>query len=513
MKKIITVATAAVLCVIIAAGTAGCVGSTVSYSNNKDALVPVIVEQPQDLTVRRGEETQGLEVKAYTDDNGTLSYRWYSNATDSTEGGTAVEEANSSVLDIDTAVSGTTYYYCVITNTNDFTTSSNKTASVTSEAAMVRIYAETETPRIEEQPIAANYVIGAQEEAVPLSVSAKVSAGELSYQWYESATGTFEDGVAISGAINATYTPSLSERGQKYYYCEITNTDESASEEKTVSVRSKMVCISLDYDYEGFEFEAVDETTCKLTKYTGSSLKPVIPNTDEEGRAVVAIGAGVFGELSITEVTIPETVTEFGTLSQLNSGYGIPEDGVFYKCTSLHYIHYTGQADIIGDSCFRSCSMLETNVWDFCKQVKKIGKSAFQEVGSFPEELVLPETLESIDKYAFQKVSNVKKIIFETENITGIYGATFESMPDLEEVTIPASVTTIIEGFKGCYALKSFTYLRSVGVDGDVTQSNPFAKTTVEQYPDLVIYVPEDSVEEYTAVLGSFAVKIAGQQA
>ena len=98
-----------------------------------------------------------------------------------------MEEANSSVLDIDTAVSGTTYYYCVITNTNDFTTSSNKTASVTSEAAMVRIYAETETPHIEEQPIAANYVIGAQEEAVPLSVSAKVSAGELSYQWYESA--------------------------------------------------------------------------------------------------------------------------------------------------------------------------------------------------------------------------------------------------------------------------------------------------------------------------------------
>ena len=206
-----------------------------------------------------------------------------------------------------------------------------------------------------------------------------------------------------------------------------------------------------------YVFEAIDDATCKVIAYSGDSLTPVIPETDGQGRTVVAIGAGAFKELPITEITIPETVTEFGTLSQLGTGYGVAQDGVFYKCTSLRYIHYTGQADIIGDSCFRSCTSLETNVWDFCKQVKKIGKSAFQEVGSLPEELVLPETLESIDKYAFQKVSNVKKITFATEKVTRLYGATFEGMPNLEEVTIPATITALIEDFKGCYALKSFT--------------------------------------------------------
>ena len=61
-------------------------------------------------------DTQSLSVSAYNMQVTGSNYQWYSNTTQSTEGGTAVSGATSSTFSVPTAVAGTTYYYCVAEN-------------------------------------------------------------------------------------------------------------------------------------------------------------------------------------------------------------------------------------------------------------------------------------------------------------------------------------------------------------------------------------------------------------
>ncbi len=59
-------------------------------------------------------DTQSLSVSAYNMQVTGSNYQWYSNTTQSTEGGTAV--SGSSTFSVPTDVAGTTYYYCVAEN-------------------------------------------------------------------------------------------------------------------------------------------------------------------------------------------------------------------------------------------------------------------------------------------------------------------------------------------------------------------------------------------------------------
>ena len=62
-------------------------------------------------------------------DGFTYSYQWYSNTSNSTEGGTAISEATSETYSPDIAT-GTTYYYCVVTVENGSDNTSATTAVV-----------------------------------------------------------------------------------------------------------------------------------------------------------------------------------------------------------------------------------------------------------------------------------------------------------------------------------------------------------------------------------------------
>ena len=58
------------------------------------------------------------------------SYQWYSNISSSTEGGTAISEAKSETYSPNIDTAGTTYYYCVVTVTNDSGTAFATTAVI-----------------------------------------------------------------------------------------------------------------------------------------------------------------------------------------------------------------------------------------------------------------------------------------------------------------------------------------------------------------------------------------------
>lgn len=478
---------------------AGCEQADAPQGELVNAATPVITEQPQDLSLRKGEQTRGLSVSAYAADGGSLSYRWYENTTDVNTGGTTVDGGTGSVLEIDTSTDGVTYYYCVVTNNNS-SANGNQTATAVSETAQVRIFSETETPRIESEPQGCDYVFGAQNEALPLSVEAAVSKGELSYQWYSTKLGSFDGAQKIEGAVKAKYTPDISERGSTYYFCEVTNTDETASEGTTASVRTKMVSVTIDYDYAGFTFEAIDENACKLTAYSGSSLKPYIPDTDEDGRAVVEIGKGVFAGLSIVEVTIPDTVEKFGWYNS-STPYGVDSEGVFNGCTALRTVNYGGKIKELGDFTFSKCSALETDIWAFCDELVTMYRGVFQNV-SMPVDLVIPASYTgAVNKYTFQNAKNIKTVTFAGNGATSIEGAAFSGISTLESITIPSSVTKVGDCLKEDPALTSVTFERSIVTHGSITSGVPFSGTN---YANMTIHVPFDSYSEYTASLGSY---------
>lgn len=497
MKKFPVIATAATLCMTIAISAAGCAGSRTSFGPAQgDAAAPVITAQPEDIMLRNGQQTTGLMVEAYSGDGGSLTYQWYSNASDSNSGGTAVDGATKSVYIPDVTADGTAYYYCVITNTN-LALSGKTSAEATSDCAEVTVYSTAETPRITAQPQGSSYVFGAQDEALPIEVEAAVSKGELTYQWFSSASGSYDDAQKIENANSPAYIPDITERGATYYFCEVTNTDSSASSGATATARTKLACVSIDYEYSSFIFEAIDDATAKLTAYNGSSLRPYIPETDAEGRTVTEIGPGVFAGTSIVEVTIPDTVTTLGIFNASSDS-----QGVFYNCSALQTINFGGHFTEVGDHTFSSCAAIQSDVWAMCDRLERLGKGAFQYV-PLQAEFVVPATLSGeIGDWTFQHAKNIKNITFAGDKVTRIGGSALTDISTLESIVIPASVASVGDCLRLDPALKSVTFERSAAEHGSITAGVPFQGS---DYPELVINVPEDSYEAYCSSLGSFA--------
>lgn len=101
---------------------------------SKIAEVPTITSQPQDKTYTIGDTANAISVEASASDGGTLSYQWYSNTTDSNSGGTQLNGETNNSYTPDISAEGTTYYYCVVTNTLGGTT-----AEAVSDTAKIEV--------------------------------------------------------------------------------------------------------------------------------------------------------------------------------------------------------------------------------------------------------------------------------------------------------------------------------------------------------------------------------------
>jgi len=101
-----------------------------------------------------------------------------------------------------------------------------------------------ESPTISSHPESATYTKDAT--ATPLKVTASVSQGVLTYQWYSNSNNNTSGATAISGANSSSYTPSTSVVGTIYYYVTVTNTDNLATGTKTATTYSNMAYVTVN---------------------------------------------------------------------------------------------------------------------------------------------------------------------------------------------------------------------------------------------------------------------------
>ena len=116
-------------------------------------------------------DTVKISVTARAADNGTLSYRWFSNPYNNTTDGTFIEGATESTLQVSTFNVGTTYYYCEVTNTNN-----GFSAGVMSTPIKVTVSEPVLSAiAINSMPQKTEYTVGDQLDTTGLEIVAKYS--------------------------------------------------------------------------------------------------------------------------------------------------------------------------------------------------------------------------------------------------------------------------------------------------------------------------------------------------
>jgi hypothetical protein len=106
---------------------------------------PTINTQPVGATYEVGATATALSVSATAYASGALSYQWYSNTTQSTDGATAIDGATSSTYAPSTSSKGTTYYYCIVTEAGNEDTARTNIVAVTVQQHYTVSYAAGES--------------------------------------------------------------------------------------------------------------------------------------------------------------------------------------------------------------------------------------------------------------------------------------------------------------------------------------------------------------------------------
>jgi hypothetical protein len=170
-------------------------------------------------------------------DGGTLSYKWYSNTSATTTGGTEIGTNNETLTlaKANYTANGNYYFYVVVTNTNNNATTT-KVKTKTSNAVTVTVSGNVSvpaaTPSISKQPDNTYWDVSV-DTTKTLTVTATVSdGGSLSYQWYrwyKHPITNVETRTLLPGKTDATLSLTAAEYPGKtsyyrFFYCVVTNT-------------------------------------------------------------------------------------------------------------------------------------------------------------------------------------------------------------------------------------------------------------------------------------------------
>ncbi|HET6352510.1 MAG TPA: hypothetical protein VFG89_10350, partial [Coriobacteriia bacterium] len=179
----------------------------------------------------------------------------------------AFDFANPSVVPASTGV----YTAAVVFTPDDSANYSDVNGMVDVQVDSAPI-ANAETPDITGQPSDIAVTVG---HVAHLVVTAHVNQGTLSYKWYSSTTDANTGGTPITGAIAPAYDAPTDAPGITYYYCEVTNTDDAATVNKTATATSDAARVQVDaINVSGASVSPIPNQT-----YTGTPLTPAVTVT------------------------------------------------------------------------------------------------------------------------------------------------------------------------------------------------------------------------------------------
>jgi gliding motility-associated-like protein len=197
--------------VIITYIAGGCSSVTSNLAQIVVVNDPTVTTQPlPSQTVCQTAPSSSLAVSVSGGISAAYSYQWYSNISNNNTSGTPISGALTDTYTPPTALVGTTYYYCVITQT------SGSGCNVSSATAAVVV---TLAPTFTSQPLSSTICLGGTPTV--LSVAYANGVGTPTYQWFSNTTNSTSGATAISGENNATFSPPNSPVGTMYYYCVI----------------------------------------------------------------------------------------------------------------------------------------------------------------------------------------------------------------------------------------------------------------------------------------------------
>ena len=192
----------------------GCKATTAVSGVIKIYAAATISAQPVAADYCKSVQASLLSVNAATNAPGSLTYKWFSNTTNSNTGGTIINNETGATYRPLTTTAGATYYYVEVGNGGPV-----GCATTTSNAALINVYS---APTISSNLASSNYCKDAAANALSATAN-NGGVGTLTYQWHENTTESTASGSLITGANSSTYTPSTTTVGTKYYYVIITN--------------------------------------------------------------------------------------------------------------------------------------------------------------------------------------------------------------------------------------------------------------------------------------------------
>jgi len=177
-------------------------------------VITVTTHPKMTTNVMVGAITDNLSVSANVTLGAKLIYQWYSNTTNSNEGGSAISGATATNFNIPTTLTaGTYYYFCEVRATGG-------AASVRSEVATVNVAAPVIT--ITSHPTLTTLTAGNITGILNVEASVVPQNATLSYQWYSNTTSSNTNGTAIFDATSENFTiPTNLTGGMYYYFCEV----------------------------------------------------------------------------------------------------------------------------------------------------------------------------------------------------------------------------------------------------------------------------------------------------